>query len=99
MTAPRPRPRKASASPPAASTVPASVQASEVMAVEELARRLRWRRHSIRQARRLGLPTVRFGVRDYVIGGDVVAWFRDLRTQQQQQREDGDGNPEDVVGR
>lgn len=63
--------------------LPASVEAGSVLTLQELARRLRWKRHSIRQARRLGLPVVRFGSRDYCLTDDVVMWFRTLREQQQ----------------
>ncbi|MGI6415054.1 MAG: hypothetical protein ACOX1P_05235 [Thermoguttaceae bacterium] len=88
MTAPRSRPRKAPASPPAspAATNPRVIDADSVYPFAEVCRRLGWARHSARQARRLALPVVRFGVRDYVIGSDVITWFQRLGEQQRQQR-------------
>jgi len=65
---------------PTAPSLPpsASVRADEVLTVVELCRRLRWRGHSLRQAKRLGLPTIRFGARDYAIGDEVLTWFKSL---------------------
>ena len=71
---------------------PPSVRADELLTVAELARRLRWQKHSLRQAKRLGLPTVRFGSRDYCVGRRVLAWFERLGEQQQTDEQDsGEG--------
>lgn len=61
---------------------PPSVHAGELLTVEELCRRLRWRKHSLRQAKRLGLRVVKFGSRNYIIGADVLDFFRRLSDQQ-----------------
>ena len=61
---------------------PAVVETGALYPVEELAMRLRWRRHSLRQAKKLGLPTIRFGSRDYVIGRQAIEWFEKLSQQQ-----------------
>ena len=63
---------------------PAMVNAHEVYTVEELARHLRWRKHSLRQAKRLGMPVIRFGSRDYAIGQQVLEWFEGLGQQRNQ---------------
>ena len=75
MTEPTARPAPASA----------SVCVGELLTVEELSRRLRWKRHSTRQAKRLGLPVHRFGSRDYCIGDEVLLWFRTIGQQQEAQ--------------
>lgn len=64
---------------------PAVVESGALYTLAELAKRLRWKRHSIRQARRLGLPVIRFGSRDYVIGQQALEWFAKLGQQQSQQ--------------
>ena len=51
---------------------------------DNLYRRLRWRKHSIRQGKRLGLPTIRYGSRDCIIGAGVVEWFRCLGSRQRE---------------
>jgi hypothetical protein len=63
---------------------PAVVNGQEVYVFEEFARRMRWRKHSIRQANRLGLPTIRYGSRDYIIGADAIAWFREIGSPQRE---------------
>ena len=75
-TAPKPRPK------PEPNHAPAVVESGTIYTVDELARRLRWRKHSLRQARKMGLPTVRFGSRDYALGDHVLAWFADLAEKQ-----------------
>ena len=61
-TSPKPHPR------PTPNNSPAVINAHEAYLFEEFARRLRWRKHSCRQAKKMGLRTVRFGSRDYVLG-------------------------------
>ncbi len=63
---------------PRKNDTPPSVHADELLTVTELARRLRWRKHSLRQAKRMGLPVIRFGSRDYALGRRVLEWFESL---------------------
>ena len=76
MSARKPKPK------PEPNTTPAVIDANQLYTLEEAARRLRWRKHSRQQARRLGLKTVRFGSRDYCLGRDVLAFFDGLGEQQ-----------------
>jgi len=82
MTSPAPAPtrprRPAEKPPPSPSVVTGAVQVGEVLLLREVARRFGWRRHSVRQARRLGLPIVRFGSKDYVRGADLFEWLGQL---------------------
>ncbi len=61
---------------------PAVIEPGVVLTAEELRRRLRWQKHSYAQARRLGLRTVRFGSRNYVLSSDVVSFFERLAQEQ-----------------
>ena len=72
---------------PAPNTSPPVVRADEIYTFEEVCRRLRWRKHSARQAKRLGIRLIRYGSRDYCLGSDVLAFFDGLA---QQQVGDGD---------
>ena len=63
------------------------VNGQEVYVFEEFAKRMRWRKHSCRQAKRMGLPTIRFGSRDYVIGKQALEWFEQLGQQQAENEE------------
>lgn len=63
---------------PEPNTTPAVVNANEVYTLEEAARRMRWRKHSIRQAIRAGLVTTKFGSRRYVLGRHVLEFFEKL---------------------
>jgi len=58
--------------------VSGSVRADEVLSQRELQRRFGWQEHSLRQARLAGLRTVQFGRERYVIGADVLDFFRKL---------------------
>ena len=69
---------------PEANNTPPVVRADEMYVADEFYRRCRWRRHSIRQAKRLGLPTIRYGSRDYIVGADAIAWFREIGSQQRE---------------
>ena len=64
-------------------TTQSVIRADELYTLEEAARRLRWRQHSIRQARCLGLRIIRFGSRNYVAGSAVLAFFEHLAELQQ----------------
>ena len=55
----------------------------------ELAARARWRKHSIRQAVRKGLPTILFGSRRYILGSDALKFFARLRDEQQANHDGG----------
>ena len=55
---------------------PAVVKKGAAYTAEELCRRLRWKKHSLRQARRLGLKLHRHGSRDYAIGDEVIEFLR-----------------------
>jgi hypothetical protein len=62
-----------------ANTSPPVIRADELYLWSELVKRLRWKRHSARQAQRLGLKPTRFGSRLYISGAAVMAWFADLQ--------------------
>ena len=51
------------------------VNAHEVYRQREVMRRLGWKDHAWRQARRAGLRSIRFGREQYVLGSDVLEWF------------------------
>ena len=76
---PKPRPK------PEPNTTPAVVDARQLYTFDEAARRLRWRKHSRRQARRLGLRVTRFGSRDYVSGAELIRFFEHLAQRQEGQ--------------
>ena len=54
------------------------VERGKVYVAETLYRELRWKAHSKRQAKRLGMPVIRFGSRDYIIGDAFIDWFSSL---------------------
>jgi len=61
---------------------PAIVEKGCVYTVVELCKRLRWKSHSLRQAKRLGMPVIRFGSRDYCISDQFIDWFEQIGRQQ-----------------
>ena len=63
---------------PSPNTSPPVIRADELYLWEELQRRLRWKKHSARQARRLGLDPIKFGSRLYIHGSTVLEWFSKL---------------------
>ena len=79
---PKPRPK------PEPNSTPAVIDANSVYTLEELAKRARWKKHSIRQALRAGLRAPKFGSRRYVLGADAIRFFEHLADQQQA----GDGD-------
>jgi len=81
----KPRPK------PEPNTTPGVIDANGVYTLEELAKRARWKKHSIRQALRLGLRTCKFGSRRYCLGADVISFFEALA---ERQHANGDGGPE-----
>ena len=72
---PRPKPEPGG-------SLPGIVEGDSLYTLSELAARLRWRKHSIRQAVRAGLRVVRFGSRNYCLGSDALAWFEELAKKQ-----------------
>lgn len=57
---------------------PRSIPANTVMTLREAARRLGWKTHAVRQAKKAGLRVIRFGRQDYVLGNDVIGFFQRL---------------------
>lgn len=57
---------------------PAVVRAGEVYSLAELRRRLGWAEHAVRQARLAGLRLITFGRAKYVLGEDVLEFFKRL---------------------
>ncbi len=72
---PKPRPKP--------NLTPGVVEVGCIYTAVEFARRLRWKTHSLRCAKRRGLPFTRFGSRDYiVVDQELLTWFRGLDQQQ-----------------
>lgn len=72
------------------------VRADEVGLYSEVARRLGLCAKSRRAAKRAGLRTIRFGRWEYVLGADVLDFFRRLAERQASdgnQAGNGDGGP------
>ncbi len=59
-----------------------TVRGGELYRLSEFCRRIGWKEHSLRQARRLGLRTIAFGREKYVLGDDVLEFFRRLAEEQ-----------------
>lgn len=76
---PRPADPAGPSSPPSTVGV---VRDGELYSLRELARRLGWHEHALRQARAAGLPMIRFGKEKYILGADVLAFFRRLGERQ-----------------
>lgn len=72
---------------PRANPFPAVVRADELLLWEELQRRLRWKKHSARQAQRRGLKPIKFGSRLYIHGSTVLEWFEQLGQRQAEDEE------------
>ena len=68
--------------PPFTPPPPAVIEAHAVYSMEELSKRLRWKRHAIRQALRAGLRTCKFGSRRYCVGRDAIRFFERLAAEQ-----------------
>ena len=64
---------------------PGVIRADEVYVFEEACRRLRWRRHSAQQAKRLGLKPIKFGSRLYISGSAILKFFEDLARRQNEE--------------
>lgn len=67
---------------PESNSYPAVINAQEVYTLAEVAKRMRWKRHSIRQAIRAGLVTTKFGSRRYVVGQAVIDLMQKLSQEQ-----------------
>ena len=65
---------------PQPNNTPAVIDGNQVYLFEEACRRLRWRKHSARQAKNLGLQIVKFGSRNYVLGRHILEFFERLST-------------------
>jgi hypothetical protein len=61
---------------------PGVVNQFEVYRLKELARRLGWHEHALRQARAAGLPMIVFGREKFILGSDVLDFFRRLADRQ-----------------
>jgi hypothetical protein len=61
-----------------AKRAPAVIRSGEVYSLAELRRRLQWQEHAVRQARAAGLRLVTFGRQKFVLGSDVLLFFRTL---------------------
>ena len=61
---------------------PPVVRAGECYTLEEAAKRMRWKKHSTRQALRAGLVTTKFGSRRYVTGEAILNLMQKLAEQQ-----------------
>lgn len=59
-------------------SVPGVIRADELYLAAEVCRRLRWRAHAYRQARRAGLRPIKFGRQSYLLGTSVLAFFQEL---------------------
>jgi hypothetical protein len=59
-----------------------SVSITEVMTLREFGRRLGLAKRACADAQRQGLRTILFGRCKFVLGQDVVAWFRRLAEEQ-----------------
>ena len=59
------------------------VRGDEVYSLTELRRRLQWGEHATRMAKAAGLRLVPFGREKFVLGADVLAFFRKLADRQQ----------------
>ena len=59
-----------------------SIQAGEVLTLREFRRRLAWGDHAVRMARKAGLRLIPWGREKYVLGDDVLEFFKRLAEQQ-----------------
>jgi len=59
---------------------PGAIAADQLYTLEEAAHRLRWGRRTVVKAQRDGLPTVMYGRHKYVLGSDVLDFFRSQRS-------------------
>jgi len=61
---------------------PGIVDGNAVYRAAEFYRRMGWRRHSQREARRRGLVSVRFGSANFILGKHALEFFERLAEQQ-----------------
>ncbi len=66
-----------------ANDTPAVIDANAVYTLEEAAKRMRWQKHSTRQALRAGLRTTKFGSRRYVVGQAILDLMEKLAREQE----------------
>jgi hypothetical protein len=62
---------------------PAVIRSGEVYSLAELRRRLQWQEHALRMARAAGLRLVSFGRQKFVLGSDILEFFKRLGDRQQ----------------
>lgn len=55
----------------------------------DFCRRLRWKAHAWRQAKRAGLRSLTFGRQVYILGSDALAFFSQIAEQQEEARKNG----------
>jgi hypothetical protein len=53
----------------------------EVYRLREVCRRLGWKEHALRKAREAGLRMIIFGREKYVLGADILGFFKNLAEQ------------------
>lgn len=58
---------------------PGAIDSGVLYTLEEAARRLRWARRACARAQREGLQTIGFGRRKYVLGGEILRFFKQLQ--------------------
>ena len=61
---------------------PAVIRAGVVYSWQEAQRRLDWKEHAARQARVKGLRLIVFGCKKYVLGDDILSFFKRLADSQ-----------------
>ena len=80
------KPRPATAADPRPPAV-GVIRGDEVYRLQEFQRRFGWREHAVRQARAAGLRMISFGREKYILGADVLAFFRGLSDSQSEGRQ------------
>jgi len=70
-----------------------SIRADEILMLPELRRRFGWGPHVVRQARQAGLRFVSFGRQKFVLGSDLIDFFRRLGAEQDGTAHTMEGRP------
>jgi hypothetical protein len=60
-----------------------SIRADELLTLDEVRRRLKWGYKTVAKAQRDGLVVIHWGRQAYVLGEDLLRFFRSLREQKQ----------------
>ena len=74
MSTSKPTPR----SKPEPNNTAGVVERGKLYVAKALYHEMRWKTHSVREAKRRGMPVIRFGSRDYVVGAHFIDWFSSL---------------------